>query len=103
MTRSHGRADRLVSADETDTAALDSAVASGGCGETGARLALVNAMLGPRRFGRMFPDLPPCRPSDEALANLGLAMLDPEPRDPAGDSRLPAGFTYLAQFIDHDL
>ena len=32
---------------------------------------IVNALLGPRRFGKMFPDLPPFRPPDDALGNLG--------------------------------
>ena len=41
-------------------------------------------------------------PSDAALISLGLAMEDPN-NTPAGDSQLPAGFTYLGQFIDHDI
>jgi hypothetical protein len=103
MGRTHGEADRLMPADQIDMAAFDAAVMNGGQGEEGARLAMVNTALGPRRFGRMFPDLPPFRPPDDALTNLGLAMLDPLPQAPAGDSLIPAGFTYLGQFIDHDL
>lgn len=53
-------------------------------------------------FGRMFPTLDPFRPSDESLTKLvqtqrdkGLTQLD--------NKGVPAGFTYLGQFIDHDL
>jgi hypothetical protein len=64
---------------------------------------MVSAMLGPRRIGRLFPALPPFRPPDAALTDLGEAMVDSLPQTPEGDSRIPAGFTYLGQFIDHDL
>ena len=53
-------------------------------------------------FGRMFPTLDPFRPSDQSLTKLvqtqrdkGLTQLD--------NKGVPAGFTYLGQFIDHDL
>lgn len=62
------------------------------------------------KFGRMFPKLPPFTPSNESLAELGNAMLDPtiqtEPslNNPDGDNvNVPAGYTYLGQFIDHDI
>jgi hypothetical protein len=103
MPNDHGRADRLTPADQVDTTALDHALSREGDGEDGARLAIVNTALGPRHFGRIFPGLPPFRPSDEALTNLGMAMVDQPPQLPAGDSHIPAGFTYLGQFIDHDL
>jgi hypothetical protein len=53
-------------------------------------------------FGRMFPKLEGFTPSDESLTGLVQTQLD------AGDDALdnegvPAGFTYLGQFIDHDL
>ena len=58
----------------------------------------------PGKFGRMFPSLPPFRPPREQLMALGRAMRDPNGADPAGDNlRLPAGYTYLGQFIDHDI
>ncbi len=53
------------------------------------------------RFCRIFPK-GKIVPSDAALIALGLAMEDPN-NTPAGDSQLPAGFTYLGQFIDHDM
>jgi hypothetical protein len=53
----------------------------------------------------MFPNLDPFRPeSDEALIELGQAMTSASPEDPAlNNSDIPAGFTYLGQFIDHDI
>lgn len=67
------------------------------------------------RFGRMFRSLPPAefadevedpvskqkrkRSSEEILTALAEKMF----ADSAGDSGIPAGYTYLGQFIDHDL
>lgn len=55
-------------------------------------------------FGRMFPSLLPyVTPSDSDLSALALSMQDPnldEENNPLG---LPSGFTYLGQFLDHDL
>ena len=53
------------------------------------------------RFCRIFPKSAVV-PSDAALIALGLAMEDANSA-PAGDSQLPGGFTYLGQFIDHDI
>ncbi len=63
------------------------------------------------RYGRMFRRLPPFAPSDDVLAALADSMADeptvpgqPHVPDPAGDNPdLPAGYTYLGQFVDHDL
>jgi hypothetical protein len=65
------------------------------------------------RFGRMFRALPPAdfgandTASDAALAQLGAAMVADEdaPKDGPDDeeSGIPALYTYLGQFIDHDL
>ena len=57
------------------------------------------------RFGRMVPELTtPFVASDDALIDLGLAMMDKKKNDAAGDNaNIPAGFTYLGQFIDHDI
>ena len=57
----------------------------------------------PGMFGRMFPTLRPLVVGDAALKELADAMKDPDPRDAAGDSKIPAGFTYLGQFVDHDI
>ena len=53
------------------------------------------------RFGRMFGDCAPCEAGREALDDLVAAM---ELRTELQQSRsIPAGFTYLAQFVDHDI
>jgi Animal haem peroxidase len=68
------------------------------------------------RFGRMFRTLPPAVFSVDALRDLARAMTapfdDPTPEDQiddeenvgtATDPGISAGYTYLGQFIDHDL
>ena len=56
------------------------------------------------KFGRMFPSLRPLSASVESLTELGQAMLDNNTEDSAGDNvSVPAGYTYLGQFIDHDI
>jgi Animal haem peroxidase len=58
----------------------------------------------PGMFGRMFPGLPPLTVDDTKLKALAEAMLDLNPDAIAGDnSKIPAGFTYLGQFVDHDI
>jgi hypothetical protein len=64
----------------------------------------------PMCFGTMFPHLPPLHYSDQAAADLAATMENPKP-DPPGTDRgtpddsatLPAEYTYLGQFIDHNL
>ena len=64
-------------------------------------------LSGPReklfRYGRMFrrPNLPQYRPDKRDLTALGLAMKETDAV--ALNPSLPAGYTYLGQFIDHDL
>jgi Animal haem peroxidase len=79
------------------------------------------------RFGRMFRNLPVYEVPDDALTALGEAMApEPDPNDfdkPLGkpdddenvstiqnvtdagkdELRLPAGYTYFGQFVDHDI
>jgi hypothetical protein len=74
------------------------------------------------RFGRMFRTLPPAEFTDKALTDLAAAVVaDPEEHptpetDPPDDEEnigekyltvgipaVSAGYTYLGQFIDHDL
>ena len=53
-------------------------------------------------FGYLFPDLQPFRPaSDDGLVKLGRAMIAGP--DLGEHPNLPAGYTYLAQFIAHDV
>jgi hypothetical protein len=61
-------------------------------------------------FGTMFSQLSPFHYSDQAAADLAATMQNPTP-DPTGTDRgtsddsamLPAEYTYLGQFIDHNL
>lgn len=67
-----------------------------------------NGIGDPGKFGVMFPDLLPLHVGDDALFEIAQAMRDHgdvgvDP-DPAGDNEaIPAGYTYLGQFIDHDI
>lgn len=63
---------------------------------------LTDATEKPRlRFGRMFPDLELFRPPEEALIRLGQAMVRSKEVD--DNPQLTAGYTYLGQFIDHEI
>src|SRR5215217_5686365 len=72
------------------------------------------------RFGRMFRHVPVFEHSPESLVKLGEAMIQGlenggldkplgEPDDDEntaqldGELRLPAGYTYFGQFVDHDI
>ncbi len=63
------------------------------------------------RFGRMFRTLPPARFTPKALAALAEQMIakaeaTPTPEDQVDNEEnqgINAGYTYLGQFIDHDL
>ncbi len=67
---------------------------------------LSSANEDPGLFGRMFL-LEPLVVGDDPLHALALSMRDKgepgQPQDAAGDADIPAGFTYLGQFIDHDI
>lgn len=56
------------------------------------------------RFGRMFRTLPPLSLSEASVRAIAVRMAE---RDTAGASQdnpdIPAGYTYLGQFLDHDL
>nr|AHE14713.1 putative ovoperoxidase [uncultured bacterium] len=57
------------------------------------------------RFGVMFKRLDAFGPPDNLLTNLAGRMGEPtstNPRD-LDNPRIPAGFTFLGQFIDHDM
>ena len=61
------------------------------------------------RFGRLFATLPPSTHHERSLTDQGLRMTAPfeasSPDEPDAEENpgMPAGYTYLAQFIDHDL
>jgi len=47
--------------------------------------------------------LPESSQTVTSLARLGQTMIDSEGNDVAGDSNIPAIFTYFGQFVDHDI
>ena len=55
------------------------------------------------RFGRMFRRLPVFEPSDKFLKELAGEMVDRGRTKSADNPDIPAGYTYLGQFIDHDI
>jgi hypothetical protein len=63
------------------------------------------------RFGRIFRALPAADFSDDDLKRLAVRMIAPEEEAPTTEDRdddeespdIDAGYTYLGQFIDHDL
>jgi len=54
------------------------------------------------RFGLMFPKLSAFKPTDALLEALANTMVDPNTPQ-LDNATVPSGFTYLAQFLDHDL
>jgi hypothetical protein len=57
------------------------------------------------RFGAMFKKLPAFSPSDDLLTGLAQTMVEPDTSDDFLNTskRLFAGFTFIGQFIDHDI
>jgi Animal haem peroxidase len=57
------------------------------------------------RFGAMFKKLPAFTPSDDLLTSLAETMVEPDTSDAFlnTSTRLFAGFTFIGQFIDHDI
>jgi hypothetical protein len=53
------------------------------------------------RFGRMFRHLPVFEHQPEALGALAMRMT--APGQPKENPDIPSGYTYLGQFIDHDI
>lgn len=83
LTQSHGKSTRALT-----TVTLEGIAANGD----------------PGKFGRMFGDLPSLVVDDIALIALAEAMVDEPPNNASGDNpNIPAGFTYLGQFVDHDI
>lgn len=56
------------------------------------------------KFGRMFR-LAPFLPSDERIAEIAEVMAENAtgPQPELDNAKIPAGFTYFGQFVDHDL
>src|SRR5512132_803043 len=57
------------------------------------------------RFGAMFKRLPAFAPSDTLVTDLAQTMVEPDTSDAFlnTSTRLFAGFTFIGQFIDHDI
>src|SRR3954447_13623239 len=65
------------------------------------------------RYGRMFRTLKPYAPTDATLKKLAMSMLPGPPTGPSptpappiqpGENPdIPAGYTYVGQFVDHDI
>ena len=60
-----------------------------------------SAFHNPGAFGRMFPALPSVLFTEVSLENLAGRMGDPSGGD--NNPAISAGFTFLGQFIDHDI
>jgi Animal haem peroxidase len=54
------------------------------------------------RFGKLFPGLLACDVSEDAIDEI-VAWMRSSTQSRAANPRIPAGFTYLGQFIDHDI
>ncbi|NIR61956.1 MAG: peroxidase [Gammaproteobacteria bacterium] len=65
------------------------------------------APIGPagtyQRFRRLFPNLPPLEASAERLCELAETMREPEGYQPKKGRAIASGYTFLGQFIDHDI
>lgn len=59
-----------------------------------------NSVVFEGRFGRMFPGIPFFKSDKAFLRTLAEEMKE---TDRIENERIPAGFTYLGQFIDHDI
>src|SRR3954447_15019877 len=83
--------------------------AEGGVGLHGAELRgmflTTKDRLAEGRFGLMFKKLPAFAPPDDALTALAQTMVEPNSSDDFLNTsdRLFAGFTFIGQFIDHDI
>lgn len=64
----------------------------------------LGSVFKPGRFGRMFPNLPSLFSDEAKLTQLGQAMTETTSfGDDDDNPEIPAGYTYLGQFIDHDI
>jgi hypothetical protein len=68
----------------------------------GSRIAVAVGRDKEGRFGAMFKRLAGFAPPDQLLADLAATMVDPGTQD-LNNPTIPAGFTFLGQFLDHDM
>lgn len=105
-TQRHGESEPLLrEGKEPSSLVAVNAVSEGSVAVvTDPEAASANTFAGPGKFGKIFPNATPFRPADKGLIELANAISEaPGAADAAGDSKIPAGFTYLGQFIDHDI
>jgi hypothetical protein len=55
------------------------------------------------RFGRMFRNLPALDPGIDAINALVKLMKDASEAPSGDNAKIPAGYTYFGQFVDHDI
>lgn len=55
------------------------------------------------RFGRMFRDPQPLKPDDAALTALAKLVKESGSAASGDNTKIPSGYTYLGQFVDHDI
>ena len=55
------------------------------------------------RYGRMFRALPPHEATDAELAAIAAGMCDTTPTAAGDNPDHPAGYTFVGQFVDHDI
>ncbi len=55
------------------------------------------------RFGRMFRDPQPLKPDDAALVALAKLVKESGSAAAGDNTKIPSGYTYLGQFVDHDI
>lgn len=101
----HGQSELLIRNDKQSSFTAINAISEGAMNIAFDPIAAgSNTFAGPGIFGKMFPNTTPFRPADAALSALAKAMAETGGDTPDSDHPdLPAGFTYLGQFIDHDI
>ena len=76
---------------------------SHGASQIRGQASVARSTLNEGRFGRMFRTLPPLDPGGDAIAALVKHMKDAGAA-PSGDNhKIPSGYTYFGQFVDHDI
>lgn len=76
---------------------------SHGAAQIRGQASVARSTLNEGRFGRMFRTLAPLDPGGDAIAALVKHMKDAG-EAPSGDNhKIPSGYTYFGQFVDHDI
>jgi hypothetical protein len=94
ITNGHSVSDQIAAAAETGS--------SHGA-ELRGLTAVPQSPLFEGRFGRMFRGLPALDPGIDAINALVTLMEDPGEAASSDNQKIPAGYTYVGQFVDHDI